>query len=107
MIFDHRTYYLKPAPSRRISRSMRSTATPAVQASWQARAVRDHRGRRRQQLRARVGLQGPGRSYRAAHRHVGRSRVDRLHKKSAELGALLKQENKILLPTSFFKLPGS
>ena len=28
-------------------------------------------------------------------------------KKSAELGALIKQENKILLPTSFFKLSGS
>jgi hypothetical protein len=28
-------------------------------------------------------------------------------KKSAELGALIKQENKILVATSFFKLPGS
>jgi beta-mannanase len=28
-------------------------------------------------------------------------------KKSAELGALLKQENKILVATSFFKLPGT
>jgi len=28
-------------------------------------------------------------------------------KKSAELGALLRQENKILVATSFFKLPGA
>lgn len=108
MIFDHRTYYLKPGMIK---------AHLEIYEKYGYAAQSKHLGKPVLYATTEVGDVN---SY--VHVWAYKDLADRTTrraamwadpewiaytKKSAELGALLKQENKILLPTSFFKLPGT
>ena len=108
MIFDHRTYYLKPGTIK---------AHLEIYEKYGYAPQSKHLGKPVLYATTEVGDVN---SY--VHVWAYKDLADRTArrtamwadpewvaytKKSAELGALLKQENKILLPTSFFKLPGT
>ena len=108
MIFDHRTYYLRPGTIKAhlalyeqmgLAPQSRVLGKPVLYAStevgdvnsyvhvWAYKDLADRTQRREQLWQDAEWL-----AY---------------TKKSAELGALVRQENKILVATSFFKLPGA